>query len=347
MSKLLEKEKEGLSFADINKFSDRLGSHFNLKFELKRMIEEDRPGSDFTANPLMMNIVGKGVFGGAKGPINERVQELSRQGLNMWDFFATFKSKENVDKASRMIADGASAKMLSGYNIIASDRIYEKLEKEPGFMKRFFAQNTDGVNLHALNQALFEQPEHVQLVHELVNAGASSKEFTATNLQDVAAMKSISSRLDPALGPTLDDMQRKGLSGTRLSEYVYERPSNRLKVVENLLSHNANVSRFKDQMSLQMFPESTASALVDASREGGMSVPEILGHLKKWSYGQHFYNLVEQHVADGKPLGAEHLKELATTANERAAAGVSAPIAGTEYSDDGFRAGSYFLSRVG
>ena len=125
-------------------------------------------------------------------------------------------------------------------------------------------------------------------------------------------MRSVAQRLAPSSNGQsyLESLQEQGLSGSRLAEFIAERPE-RIETVEQLIRANSDKDRFNDQMRLGVFPENAASQLADSARAGGMSVARVLGNLRDWSSGAAFRDLVIEQVESGKPTTNTALEELA------------------------------------
>ena len=103
-----------------------------------------------------------------------------------------------------------------------------------------------------------------------------ARELSVANLTDLDLLRYVSTWLDPSLDAVkyLQNLQRNGLQGAQLVEYVRERPEERPSIVENLIREKADLSVFKDLMRLTAFPDDIAHTLVTKSRSGGMPVPD-------------------------------------------------------------------------
>ncbi len=151
-------------------------------------------------------------------------------------------------------------------------RIYKALEADPELTKRIKPLQSAGLNIDELGGYLNNNPEKEPQILSYIRDGLSARELSLENLTDIEQLTFMAKHLDSTINPVeyLIGLQRKGLVGMKLAEYVRERPEQRHALVEQLIKENADVRRFNEQMRLVAFPDKVAFKLADLSRTDGM-----------------------------------------------------------------------------
>ena len=334
---ILALEKKGLAISDLQEFSQQYGQLDEAKSIIERMVADDLPVSRFERNDMLARALAVEMFG-PNPAVLERFLALCKSGLNPAQL-REFPEKW-LPTVEQIIADGANVSDLTGVRLWALCRIYSAFPSQPETITRLRELEKDGLNLSDVGLFVDDNSVHSQLLFELLNKGYRANELTSPKLSDLLALRSASVKLDlpSETANYLEKLQRTGLSGARLAEYMSESPERRAGVVKGLVANQADSSRLTDQMRLLVFPEDVASRLADKARIDGMSVAEILGNLRDWRFGKNFRDLVIKQVESDGTIAAADLRALALQArttlvepSERSPQSVEAELVPTEF----------------
>jgi len=312
LQKLLARRSEGVSLGPLTDFSNSVGQHVAKPY-LENLIEENAPASRFQFKDMVARSQFARSFG-LESPLMPRLMELSEQGLDVAKFSNSLAFRTDLIPAVQaMVERGAGREELEKPNrLLNIASLYKSVGLDTALMDRIDELRKQGLDATEVGYFVSLKPDLAEQFREYVQNGFSARELSVANLTDLDLLRYVSTWLDPSLDAVkyLQNLQRNGLQGAQLVEYVRERPEERPSIVENLIREKADLSVFKDLMRLTAFPDDIAHTLVTKSRSGGMPVTEIVRNLSSWEYGAAFERLVRARALERKPLDAEQLRAL-------------------------------------
>ncbi len=314
LQKLLERRADGVSLNALSSFSDYVGA--DMARLIEKLIEENAPAQRFQYKDLVARSKFANFFA-LNSPAISRLMELTDQGLDVTKFTESLAFRKDLAPAvEAMVNRGAELEDLKQPRLTNIASLYKAVELDPVLMDRLDELRKQGLDASEVGGFVSLKPDLAARLRDYVRDGFSVRELNPENITDLDLLHRVSSRFDPSLDAVnyLQNLQRKGLQGAQLVEYVRERPEERPALVEKLISEKADVSMFKDLMRLTAFPDDIAITLLAKSRSGGMPVTEIVRNLSSWEYGAAFERLVRARATERKSLDAEDLRALAEQA---------------------------------
>ena len=260
LQKLLALESEGLKISDLRSFASRVGGAPDY---IESLVETNQPVERFDFADMVNRYALSKVFG-EDSPLIEKYLAFCKEGLDA-ELFASSMCwhQELLPAVEHMVADGVNLSKFSPTRLVNLARIYKALETDPELTKRIEPLQSAGLNIDELGSYLNFKPENGPQILNYIRNGFSARELSSANLNDIDQLTAVAKNLDATINPAeyLTGLQRKGLVGMKLAEYVRERPEQRQALVEQLIKGNADVRRFNDQMQLVAFPDNVASKL--------------------------------------------------------------------------------------
>ena len=162
-----------------------------------------------------------------------------------------------------------------------------------------------GLNLDELAQYMEENPDNVWRVKSLLESNPDARQLRARNLADRDELKNLQG-FSSAEMSQIDALQTKGLSVTRLSNHLADKPED-LAVFHELLAQDAGVKQITDFMRLAVFPTDVNLKLIAAITNGDIKAEDVLGKLRNWHSGPQFRDLLISQVNSGASLSKARL----------------------------------------
>ena len=325
-------------FADLNAFVTDHEDQQVARQQILKLLNDYSPARRFTVNRLFEPEIGQ-MFEGDAEQARLRLAELCDEGFNARNLYLYLKgSPQHVSTVEGLLSSGASREQLTTGALSGYWFVHKALESEPQLIKRVYELHARGLDIQQLGGFLSQEPGSGHILQRMLELGYDEKRLTVAGLHDFAALRSLTAYLgaESKALPYLEELHADGLSGARLAEYVREHPAPRASIVEELADRKAERGRFNDQMRLIAFPEPIASRLADSARTGGMSVAELVGHLRDWRFGREFREKVIRHVESGAPTGRQDLSAIVEEVKNSAASDSLEPSA----RGDGYRQAS-------
>ncbi len=313
---ILSLEHKGVQISELQQFFDRYGKPVEGKSRIEQMVADDLPLERFNQHDMVARAFASDMFG-VDSPVIEKFVALCKSGLDP-RLIRGYVGSASFPAVERMIADGADLNDLSGDRLFALVDVYRAFPSHPEVIAKLRHLEKDNLNILEMGRFVAENPVNSELVVDLLNRGYRAEELNLAKLRDLLPLRKVSLKLGlpSETEDYLEGLQRNGLSGARLAEYIAELPERRGKVVQELAAGKADISRINDQMRLSVFPEDVAGKLADGARTNGMTVGQLVGNLRDWQSGRHFMDLVTKHVESNKSISAAEIGALALQARE-------------------------------
>ena len=333
---ILGLESKGLSIGALREFVE--GCH-NAIPRIKAMLKNGESFEGLSGKALRQRGIFSELFGDDT-PNYRVMMSLCKEGTLVEELVQSLAFLDNpTTELNRMIEDGVDASDIVIPRLEQLVRIYREFGSQPELIRKIRRLEKDGLNLGDLAKFITERPSGADLVSELATKGYTARQLSSSNMTDIQHLDEVARKMDPSLnaGAYLRDLQRKGLSGVQLEQYIQERPTARKTLVENLIKEGADSTRLKNQMRLIAFPDDVAYILADKADRGGMKVLDIIGNLRDWKSGQDFWRLVIDQVRNDRPIEESDMQSIAQ--HSRTMSVTSDSAAGTKSFGNLYRSG--------
>lgn len=172
----------------------------------------------------------------------------------------------------------------------------------------------EGIYLNQAAEFVGRSSADKNIFGNLLRSGATAGDLTPPEMLAQVDLRFLASRLGERRMSDIASMTQDRSWLSRLRNYVEESPIARTKVLKQLIDTKADQKTLTQQMALSMLPEFVARAALDATVNGGMPVRQIVGHLKNWSYGERFGQLLTEQVRHGESLSLSAMEHLVSRA---------------------------------
>ncbi len=313
---IFAREKAGLSLEALRYVATQM-PHGND--EVAKLIREGRPVEGMSGPELLQRTLLGNQFG-YDTPVFDKLSKLAGEGFEL-HLLRESVQRNNlpVHDLIRLLDDGVTRDDLKIGRIDQLMNLYRHYpdSKTPRELRDLEAK---GLSLAQLWRIFESNPLRATSILTYLRDGLPPGRLTVDYVRDMERMTQVAQSLDPSLNAAdyLSKLQRNGLSGAQVSQYLAERPTGRKGIIEQLIGENADTERFKDQMKLIAFPDDIATVLADKARSGGMGVSEIVRNLRDWKYGKSFCFQVTQQIRTGKPIELADMQNLVISAREHA-----------------------------